>query len=95
MTNEALVAEVVALRAELAEVARVVRLSSARCLSIADACEAFSVSRSTFDRWLSDPASGLEAVVLRPNGPGGRVLVPVEGFEAWLRARSHGPAVAP
>lgn len=74
--------------------ARVEARSARRCLSVAEACEAYSFSRATWDRWLADPTTGLEAVVLRPNGPGGRVLVPVEAFEAWLRARSGGPDVA-
>jgi hypothetical protein len=58
-----------------------------RCLTIAEACKEFGFSRSTWDRWAADTTSGLDEVIVRPNGPGGRVLVPVETFERWLRGR--------
>lgn len=80
--------------ARVEDLAAIVRAGPGpRALSIDDACTSWGFSRATFARWLADSESGLESVVIRPNGPGGRVLVPVEAFEAWLRARA-GPVVA-
>ena len=73
-------------------------------LEVGEACERYSFSRSTWARWLADPATGLEpdprrgvpGVVIRPNGPGGKVLVRRAELEAWLAARGRGgPGVAP
>ncbi|HBP19280.1 MAG TPA: hypothetical protein DEA08_16010 [Planctomycetes bacterium] len=61
-------------------------------LSPDQACARFNVSRSSFDRWRSDPATGLEQLTPQPSGHGGRILVPVAGFEEWLRARGKGLA---
>lgn len=86
-----------ALRDELLEVAA--RAARPRCVSVERACEDYGFSRATFDRWLADPRCGLDAgpapVVLRPNGPGGKVVVHVERLEAWLDARGRGTRVAP
>lgn len=72
------------------------------CLEVSEACRRYSFSRSTWARWLADPTSGLEpdprhgpGVVIRPNGPGGKVLIRRAPFEAWLAARGRGPGVAP
>lgn len=56
-------------------------------LSIDEVCRRYAFSRSTFYRMLGDPKSGLRAVVVRIPPPRGRVRVPVEAFEAWLRRR--------
>ena len=65
------------------------------CIRVAQACDRFGFARSTFDRWLADSRVGLDAgpepVVIRPNGPGGKVLVHVARMQAWLDARG-GPA---
>jgi len=61
-------------------------------LSVAEACQRFGVSRSSFDRWRSDPATGLERLTPQPSGHGGRILVPVGGFGEWLRTRGKGLA---
>jgi hypothetical protein len=70
------------------------RATKPRCMSIEETCKEFGFSRTTWDRWLADPITKLEDVILRPNGPGGRVLVPVETFEKWLRERGRKGQVA-
>ena len=52
-------------------------------LTVQQTCDRYQIGRSTFYRYLGDPESGLEGVVLRV-GPRGRIRVPVEAFEAWL-----------
>jgi hypothetical protein len=54
-------------------------------LSINQACEAFSFSRSTFYRMLDDPSSGLKEIVVRIPPVRGRIKVPRAAFESWLR----------
>lgn len=76
--------EVRSLRRRLDDVARA---GPARALSVDDVCEVYPIGRTTFDRWLADPTTGLREVVRQPGGPGGRVFVMLEPFEAWLRAR--------
>ncbi len=67
------------------------------CVTPDEACRLFPFSRATFDRWLADPREGLEEspepVVLRPNGPGGKVMVHVARMQRWLDARSARPRV--
>jgi len=58
-----------------------------RYLSINDACQAFSFSRSTFYRMLDDPRSGLQEIVIRIPPVTGRIKVPHAAFEAWLRQK--------
>ena len=58
-----------------------------RYLSINQACEAFSFSRSTFYRMLDDPGSGLREIVVRIPPETGRIKVPQTAFETWLRQR--------
>lgn len=58
--------------------------SERRCVSVDEACERWGFSRSSWDRWLADRASGLREVVIPA---GSRVLVPVSEFEGWMRAR--------
>ena len=69
-----------------------------RYLSINDACEAFSFSRSTFYRMLDDRDSGLREIVVRIPPKTGRIRVPQAAFEAWLRQkrrRSRSPLARP
>lgn len=77
--------------------------SAKELLEVSEACERYSFSRSTWARWLADPATGLEpdprrgvaGVVIRPNGPGGKLLIRRAALEAWLDARGRGgPGVA-
>lgn len=56
-------------------------------LSIDEACARFGISRRTFYRLLGDPEGGLDRVVLRIPPRTGRVRVPIQRFEQWLRAR--------
>jgi predicted DNA-binding transcriptional regulator AlpA len=56
-------------------------------LSINQACQAFSFSRSTFYRMLDDPRSGLREIVVRIPPETGRIRVPQAAFEAWLHQR--------
>lgn len=72
-----------------ARLAAVAERAQRRCLSIDEACAAYEVSRPVFERWLADRSTGLFDVVFQPSGPRGRVLVPVEAFEAWLRKRTQ------
>lgn len=82
-------------RALAGVVARIDARSQPVCVPPDRACETFGFSRSTFDRWLADPAEGLERgpepVVLRPNGPTGKVMVHVERMQRWLDARGRKP----
>lgn len=70
------------LRAELACAAK------PRCLTVAEVCERFRLSRSTWDRSLADRSNGLWAL-LEPWRIGRRVRVPVAEFEAWLIRRKR------
>lgn len=77
--------EVRSLRAQVADAAR---RGPVRALSVDDVCEVYPIGRTTFDRWLADPSTGLRDVVRQPGGRGARVFVMIEPFEAWLRART-------
>jgi len=76
--------EVRDLRAELAQL-REVR-GADEVLSVGAACDRFGLSRSTFDRLLSDPRTGLREVVYQPR-KGCKIGVPRLAFERWLAAR--------
>jgi len=54
-------------------------------LPIADVCDRFRFSRSTFYRMLRDRESGLADLVIRVPPHTGRVRVPVRAFEELLR----------
>lgn len=56
-------------------------------LSIDEVCERYGISRSTFYRMLGNPKNGLRGVVVRIPPPRGRIRVPLEAFEAWLKKR--------
>lgn len=82
------------LREELRELRTRAHAERPASLTVKATLERHSLSISTWGRWLADPTSGLgegpdgePGVVIRPNGPGGRILVPVDAFDAWLRAR--------
>jgi hypothetical protein len=75
--------------------ARIATLESARTearplLTVREACARFGFSRATLNRWVADPRCGLdgrpEPIVVRPNGPGGKVLVHAVRMQAWLDA---------
>lgn len=88
--QETLGARIDAVEAKVEQVLALVD-SRAVCVPPDKACEMFAFSRSTFDRWLADPAEGLELgpepVVIRPNGPTGKVLVHLARMQRWLDAR--------
>ena len=59
-----------------------------RCMSVSETCKAYGFSESAWDKWLADPSTGLERVVVRR---GRRVFVPVDGaggFDEWFRGLS-------
>lgn len=53
-------------------------------VSVSEVCRSYSISRSTFDRELSDPESGLKPLLTRIRG---RWRVPLTEFDAWFRER--------
>ena len=55
-----------------------------RCMTVRQVCEAFSISRSTWDRWLADRSNGLRALVDTWTKGEARLRVPVREFEEWL-----------
>lgn len=56
-------------------------------LSVSETCERFQISRATFDRMLRDTSNGLTEVIVRLPPTTGRVKVPLQAFQAWLRER--------
>ena len=56
-------------------------------VSVNEACRRVMVSRRTFYRWLADPESGLAGVIVRVPPETGRIRVPLQRFEQWLRGR--------
>lgn len=75
------------LRDEMRELRALATTDAPASLSVKRTLARHDVSISTWNRWLADLESGLDDLVIRPNGPGGKILVPVAEFDAWLRAR--------
>lgn len=65
-------------------------MNEGQFLTVNEVCERYGFSRSTFYRMLADPQSGLRSVVLRIPPPWGRIRVPEDEFEAWLKKRQAG-----
>ena len=59
-------------------------------LSVNQACRQFGFSRSTFYRMLHDPKLDLEDVVVRIPPVTGRIKIPAQRFEEWLRENDRG-----
>jgi hypothetical protein len=58
--------------------------------SPAQFCEAYGISRSTFEEWRR---RGLGPEELQPI-PGGRIIISAQAEAAWLARRSASPAIA-
>jgi hypothetical protein len=50
--------------------------------SISEFCQAWNISRRTFDNWRK---RGLAPGVVQPGGPGGRAIITPQSEEAWAR----------
>jgi hypothetical protein len=50
--------------------------------SIVEFCQAWGISRRTYDNW---QRKGLGPAVVQPGGPGGRAIITPQSEEAWAR----------